>query len=505
MAYRKLRIISTQSDPITADQNLLDFRIPSNLKVEADKSYISLFCKMATTDDQPAAADGTGSANSQQYGGGNGVYNLDVACDVGGGSFVSAPSVSFVKNAHLISSNKGNVEHLRDVNKLRMSLHSLENSYQEDNDTAHIESGRLNDKAWGLVSPFIQTGHPDYGLGASYLEKELRIPLKSIFNICKGSLDTGYLGACDLHLEMDASRINAIDSFNTEVAVFTGANGYGEVDDNTTLGDVSSITLSKEYARIGRREELPFYIGMKILFTAGNIELAGGVQSLVNFERIITQISHVNNKVILGLNLTLGTSVGAGLTGVKVRPLDPPAGGTTLNINRAELILRTNDSLPNENGYEYTTYTLEKDQGGGATSFSKQYECEPESINLLVHTPETAGGLLSNLRQDKQRVSINNKETTNRDVNRHTPLYNSQLNRYALNSGIMVKSLAQTKNKIDYDSATPSLHDNPNSEMWIYEPLPQTPDLKLVNIEMTMDAARPLRDVNIFKEVVRTI
>ena len=41
--------------------------------------------------------------------------------------------------------------------------------------------------------------------------------------------------------------------------------------------------------------------------------------------------------------------------------------------------------------------------------------------------------------------------------------------------------------------------------MWIYEPLPQTPDLKLVNIEMTMDAARPLRDVNIFKEVVRTI
>ena len=515
MAYRKLRIVPTQSDPLTEAQNLLDFRIPANLKVEADKSYVSVFCKVSTSDVNQAAADGTGTAASQQFSGGKGVYNVGVVVNTGSAgnqNYPAVKSVSLVKNAHLISANKGNVEHLRDVNKLRLALESLENTFQVEDDQAHVQLGRLDDKAWGCISPLIMTGAASYGQFATYVEKEIRIPLKDIFNICSNNnLDTGYLGALDMHLEMDMSRVVFSSLYNTNNNAFVGANGFGVCDDDATAGDKNSLTLTKAYDFMTHTEECPFYLGQKIQITAGTIQIAaapGGPQDLSNYERIITGISHVNNKVILGLDQTLGTAQAAGILGVRIRPLAPPDTApniTTLSFNRSELVLRVNDSADNESGYEYTTYTLEKDQGGGATSFSKQYECEPESINLMITTPLHAGGILSNLRQNSQRISINNKETTNRDVHRHTPLYNAMLNRYSLNSNIEVKNLAQTKNKINYASATPASHDNPNTEMAIYEPLPQTPQLKLVNVEMNMDAARTLNEINLFKEVVRTI
>jgi len=503
MSEKKIRILPVQADKLTADNNLLDIEIPAGLLVNGVKSYVSLFMKMLFTETNTTA----GATNS----GGSGIYNLDAIINVGDPSKttlteavsnVKVPTVGLVRNANIISSNKGMIENIRDVNALRLSQYSVEKNYNERTGDAHTSFGACTTQPWGYMSPFIDKGNKDYGITSQNLLKEVRIPLSDIFNICKRQdipLDTNYLGKTTIHLELDIRRLFADSGYkDPDADPFIKADvGYGSVTDNAVAGDVTSLALNRKYLN-NNESECPFYIGQRIVVKSGTLDgvnMAGQI-------RKVAGLGFGGNVMSLQLDVKLGTNAAAGVVDLIIIPLAPAT--QSVEIQRTELVICESNASP-MNGYNYSTYTLEKDQGGDVTSFNRQYEIEQEAISLLVHTSTKPNGLLSDVRQNSQRVMIDNEQTTNRDVHRHTPLYNNRLIRYYLNEGIPPHSLAQGKSVNQPVASGEGSVKNPNSEMWIYEPLEQTAKMKLVELDMTMDGSRKLNDIKLFKEVVRQI
>jgi hypothetical protein len=151
----------------------------------------------------------------------------------------------------------------------------------------------------------------------------------------------------------------------------------------------------------------------------------------------------------------------------------------------------------------FTTYSVERDNGAGNTNFKRQYEMEPEAINTIVLIKAHSDAIFSDNTYDGgSRVAINNELTTNRLVDNHTPLYYNQLNKFALNQGKMAQNVigknylrcAPTTNEDDGDAAALA---------YVVEPLPITQNMKLVEFEINDTGG--VNDISIYKEVLKTI
>lgn len=491
MAEKKIRLLPVQTNNLTINNNLLDFHIPEGLKIDGSKSYISLFARLSSTE--------TNADNAPAVTGGDGVHNVDVVIkkdptdtDVN----LRLPPVSLVKNSQLVTANKGLVENIRDVNKLRISQLQLGQDFQNYRSSAHKDLGAITQRVWGYASPLIDFGNRDDGVGAQYLDKEIRIPLGHTANLLqRKNIDTGMLGKTHLHLEMDMERVGTATANNTENGVFD--NDLGVVDNSNIAGDTSSITLTHTYSH-DIEGEMPYYINQKIVVSAGAID---GV-NVVGRERRIVGINVPGNKVILNLDTGLGNVTGAstGVVGLKIRPTLPATAPVV--FNKVEMVLCVVENAEPMNP-QYSTYTTERDNGNGVALLQRQYEIEPEAYNMLVHLSNDAGGLLSNTKPEKTRVVINNQPTTNRDVGLQTPLYYSSLNRYAMNGNIKIKDVSEGIQKRQVNSAAQPFQDNPRTTAYIYEPLPFTSNQKLVELEI--HATNTVKELTIFKEVGRSL
>jgi len=506
MSERKIRILPNQSDNLTSQNNLLDIHIPAGMRIDGPKSYISLIGKLATS----------------TTGGVEGVHNLDVcinngqadnANDLDGGVGTSRvlPTVALVKNAQLISNKKGNLESLRDVNKLRVSQASMMTTFNEKLMNAHTQLGGFSDRPWGYISGFINSGIASYGISAEYIEKEIRIPLDSIYEVFKANnVDTNYLGSLHLHLEMDMDRLRVHTAYKNETgpegnkAFTTGGSadkqGFGVIKNDVTQQVYTAVTLARDYVH-GEHGDCPFYLGQMVELQVGKGTVAGAPVGAGAGRSKVTQISTVAGEVLLGLTPGIDASGGAGgLVDVALIPTVPTAKSFT--VTKVECVLQENDGAPAMNGLDYTTFTTEKDNGNNVQILNRQYETEPEAINLLVHMSAEANGLLSTRRPVRVRVNINNENTTNRDITRHSPIYNDRLSRYVLNQGKKVHSLAQGQRirTGDDNLETPA---ELNTEAWIYEPLPSTGKMNLV--ELDVNAGANIGDIVLFKEVVRSV
>jgi len=506
MSERKIRILPTQAENLTSQNNLLDIHIPAGLMIDGPKSYISLIGKIATT----------------TTGGVEGTHNLDVcinngladtAGDLDGGAGTSRvlPSVALVKNAQLISHNKGNLESLRDVNKLRVSQASINSSHNQKIQHAHTQVGGFSDRPWGYISGFINSGSASYGEFSDYVEKEIRIPLSSIYEVFKANnVDTNYLGGLHIHLEMDMDRLRLHTAYKNETGAngnraFTEGNandkqGFGVLVNDNTQGVITSVTLARDYVH-NKLQDCPFYLGQMVELKDGKGTVAGGAVGAGDGRSKITVMGLGGNTVEMTLDPGIDASgAPGGIVDVALIPTPPTAKSFT--VTKVECVLQENDGAPAMNGLEYTTYTTEKDNGNGVNNLNRQYETEPEAVSLLVHMSAEANGLLSTRRPNRVRVNINNENTTNRDITRHTPIYNDRLGRYVMNQGGKVKSLSQGQRIRTGDDDLNNSQDL-NIESWIYEPLPSTGKMNLV--ELDVDAGNPINDIVLFKEVVRSV
>jgi len=157
---------------------------------------------------------------------------------------------------------------------------------------------------------------------------------------------------------------------------------------------------------------------------------------------------------------------------------------------------------------EYTTFTTEKDFGGGTASFKRQYEIEAEAVNVHVCVKSQDGGLYSDCNAlTSFRTSIDNENTTDRNIVPNTPLYYAMLDRAHLNNGRPLESLVE----MDYNRIEPFVINQAVGEKNnIQESLPENGKMKLVEFEINtspvgQNNSAGVTEINIYKEVLRTI
>ena len=493
-----IKIYSVQSEDLSVSQNILDFDIPEGEMYDLSRSHVLLNAKVA--------------CSSTEGGFSTAIFNINGNMKVGavsqGGPYL--PAVSLVKNARMDSQAKGRVEELRDVNLLR-----IDQKVKEESEDAHLAGSYFNvmgintEEAFGAISPLIEVSAEQGSSVQRYLNKQVKIPLSDILNVGKTQVfDTGRLGRCRLNLEM------AMDFFGATNVGFK-ADHYsnaqkknGNVDNIGAGAAEGTFTLEKKYDE-DYQEHIGYYVGMPVVLTGDNNSAGFTINT------VITDITYTPATQKVGITTLVKTPIlaGTGLENGNITPFNADTDlTTTLTLSNAELRLRAlgSNSRPSSapSMLEYTTFTTEKDFGGGTASFKRQYEIEAEAVNVHVCVKSQDGGLYSDCNALLSfRTSIDNENTTDRNIVPNTPLYYAMLDRAHLNNGRPLESLVE----MDYNRISPFVINQAVGEKNnIQESLPENGKMKLVEFEINtspvgQNNSAGVKEINIYKEVLRTI
>ena len=440
-----VKVSSNQGGSFTATNNLVDFDINGGV-YDLSSSYVNLVMSVDTTDN----------------GGGNdGVYipQISILQDDGATSSENNfPNVVLVKNMSLNCANKGQIADIRRVDVLRSNL----NQYM----LSHDERESLKNES------IIQGYSRNHQLNSIFREirKEgdiisvnkqcgVRIPLSDLCNFGKvKQFDTGKYGKTRLHLELNLDRLSvkqylgnsdgnnwsrdATAPHNTMKAI-TVANG----------ADLKTLCTSLVYKNL---EDSPFYVGQYIRIS-GTVEgaYAGGalVNSVKRIEGIVfrrTTATANQGQIELTLNSPLGTTGvpltgGEGYSAVVVDGANWNSG--VVRCDYAELVLeQVSQPQKSSETITYTEFSTEEHNANGTQNFQRQFQIEPECINLFVMKNEDIlskkGDVLS------WRLRLNNEDLTNRPVIWNSPLDMDRINMTLGNSNNMLHNSVQRAQEV---------------------------------------------------------
>jgi len=504
------KVPSNQSDNITNSNNLLDFQIPEG-QFDLSKSYVEI---------KVLAAGGGTSANITAA-----TFNMSAVMDCENGVTTDyVRPISLVKNARLTSESMGRVEEARQVNELRLLLSNF-----EEHQSVHLgtqNTGLMAIKAYeqyGGMSPLIDANKEAGSSAAKYLEKSIKIPVSQIVNVGKSKyFDTSRIGRCNLNLELDRSRLSAVnldsnsDYYNKAAGglcngVFVSdAGGAAKTSGVLGKGDGSGAKVyDSDYM-----EHIPFYIGQPVRLPAANNGTIGGAGIGADVLTVVNDITYneTNGNVTISVADSLGTGATDAIFIEPCKNADLDAATVSLTLNQANLVLHqigaNNQPAEKPSVMNYSVYSVENDSFGNTTSFKRQYEIEPEAINTVVSIPSFSNGILSSKTIDDHRVSVNNELTTDRNVVSYTPLYYHKLNQLGLNMDKSIQNVAQKryKNNSALDKTnqlTGEGRGEINGLSAIYQPLPASQRFKLVEFEI--NDANDINQISIFKELIKSM
>ena len=517
---------------------LADFQIPGGGGSQYDfsSSYININMEVVaspTTDTDSAGVNQPTSALPTD----TALYNNDIALQMGttvNTAFATSCS-TMVRNASIMSQNKGMVESIREVNKLRGLLYNFENDQAEMH--GGLEKfgnfqGRRGPK--NATSSLVQimgsnvdvAGEKDFATKAQGISRDFRIPLSDLFGVGNVKWNGDYFGNTDIHLELEPQRliINQLGG-DEAVTIFDPTPGinltYGAcfnmvaANPSTgllaaagTLGVSQPILAEIPYFDFGL--QFPFYVGQAVQITA-NVAAAGAL----THNRIISAIEYnVSNatasRATPGLQFmriftrtpihTNGTAAGVEVTGILIKALKSDATKDQIRINKAEIVLKEVEGEPGPEGFEYTTYSTESTQGNGQTpTYHKQIVCEPNAQNLVVCSSNT-GDLECGQSWESYRLSINQRDVAgNRDIPYRKPLHWDRCLRFFRNRN-------QTPSNLSFNQlGNIALAQGADQQQKFYpvlETLPLTAGNKIVDLEFNGIVAL---DVTFFKELTKSI
>ena len=280
------------------------------------------------------------------------------------------------------------------------------------------------------------------------------------------------------------------------------------------------ITLGATNAgRMLRLEDVPVFVGQNINIRATNNNNASDLTA-AGVNRVITSITFsrtsagfvdANSGVVqIGFNTALNTNNGGVLgatdsyTGVTLRGVD---NAVSFNCDNASLVLYKLGNPPKVGEITYTEYSTEEHTAGGVTNFQRQFQCEPEAMNLYIfkadeqHSKNEPNGI------QNYRLRIDQEDATDRDVVYRSPLYYDRLNATLNNSKHSVENLDEESREIDVANTrtTQAYYQQANKSLvCVANPLPITPTEKLVQVNI-VSAAATLNNVNLYKELLKTI
>jgi hypothetical protein len=482
-----VRLTAEQTGTITSTQNLLDFHISNDGGViDLSKSYLSLKVRQTTSDTD---------ANIT-----NAVFNHAMTFNVKDNQTDKyIDPVGIIKHASLESQNMGGIESLRDVNVLRLNQKNyFESEEQKLKSQINNVIGVQSNNTWGYISPLIQASAQDMssntgGVASQNIDAEHRVHLKDIWDYCRNDAhSTSKHGQTRMHLEIDFDRLGLDNTAFVSDAFLAANEAYGSIDD---AADSADVVLTRVYD-INYKQAIPYYVGMPIESAAGTI----GGAAHGSIKRRITNITY--NETSGKVTLTLNAAVGGATVGLVIKPAE--ASTKSFTMLNPQLVLYYRGDSPTIEPFQYFTYSSEKDFLGDITPSRTQYEVEADSVGLIIVPKDNAQSLFADKNLLSYRLAVDNKDLTNRSVFKNSSLYFDRLNRYGMNTNKKIEDILGQKLQRAHRDDMRTRGGTIADVFCIFEPLPVSDKIKLVEIELVANAGN-MSHVQIFKEMIKSV
>jgi len=504
-----IKLNSRQGGAFSAAQNLVDFDIPSGLNIDMTKTHLLINCDITN--------DGSSGITCDSL-----LKNNFARDEVN----ALVPAVIMVQNCNLSGDRSGMLEDIRDVNVLKSNMMEYTQDTIEKVCSSYSGFNSINDGNNMQGTAFrelVKSG----STASTNKSHDMKIMMSDLFGLGEHVVSTDKTGALTMHLELDFSSIGFQQSFGNTVndargggywtarerrsaalvadIVSNGALGAtrqaedkGQIAAGTVAGAVYQVT--RDYDSL---EQSPFWVGQQLSI---NYDINGGAAGQ-NEVKTVNNIAFnaANKKISLTLDSALNTGRVTQLDNVSMRGVDSPA--NTLVVNNVTLVVYEDTSGSPVDKIEYKTYTVEKDTENGLTSYSKNFYIEPECANLFICCPDsditggvTAGAYISDLNISTYRLRVNGEDLTNRPIKMNTPEHYDRLGRTFLNMDVPLKSIREKLIKVQNqrlnEGGTPSVK-------MIAECFPVTASAK--QVEVDINSTNGVRNIYLFKEVIRTL
>ena len=517
MTDRIVKLVANQGGPFSQTSNLVDFDIPADGTYDFSKSFVNLYARIDS-------ADGAGPADRSA---GKAVYavNLFNGANTDMSTFVDQMhNICFVKNASLSTQLKGRLEDINRVDVLRQNLDNLTMSRADlaglDHTAAFPVTDTTNRKMGGLFREL----HKEGTAVSRELVAPIKIPLSQLFNL--GSLQqypASKLGKTRIHLELNIDNFNPVASRQAASTAPAAANfaDVTRVATDPTPLPVTSLTSNAPYPLL---EMSNFYVGQRLRI---NSTKTGGAET--TRERIVTGISRsaADDTLTLTFDQAVDTLTGTQTLGTNKVYGYQASPTLTFAIDYAQLVLQKVANPGKEpNIINYTTFSTEQAQGNGATNFQRQFQLEPNAVNVFLMFPakqlDTGAGdahtgkmsfSSSNLTLRAARLRLNNEDLTNRDMQIATAgavshagkalLLHDRLMMALMNGGYRLKNIGLVNpSRTSFTPATQRT--NGRRLTVVANPVPVTPTEKLLQVNLTATTTG-VEDIVLYKQLAQTL
>ncbi len=488
-----IKIPSSQGS-YNAQQNILDFYIPSGGVYNLRDSFIELVCHAESTD--ATFADAVYSIGLRWQ-------NPPVADADTQTHFANA---SIVKNCFMSTETRGMVESLRRVDMLRQNLMILGKSQVEERSDDYLNANTILDprqKAhWGLFSDLNKQGAVD----SQYRDQvPIQIRLGDLMDSCNAvELDTSLTGQVHVQVELNLDKVKGFQSFTNDNNILPRADDFIATADGTQVQSLVFSTGAVTGGTVRRAVPLidcsPYYVAQHIKVSATGV----GVGNLVDVSRKIESIAWNGTSLTLTLNQSLGAVDNAqGYTNYVIQIVDADA--VSVEFDSANVVLRQVANPQGMRQIAFNTYALEEDNGNDQTSFRKQYQLPGEATNVMVMFPSENDDINSrNNDLNSFRLAINNKFLTDRDVTVDSPLYYNQLASTVQNMGFSPRNLQQNPGNGVQNTGEGDNWTDPGKNVYVANYLqPQQAD-KMLNLDLTAGGTG-VKKLAIYSQVPRLL
>ena len=480
-----IKLNSNQGGPFTANQNLVDFEIPSDGVYNLRDSYITLNVKVDVTETETAS--------------GQGIYVTNLEWATGGTDHPKFQNVTLVKNCSMSCARRGQIENLRRVDILRQNMATLTKNQRTRFDESYLAANQLinpiNGGQFGIAQDITKEGSQK----SRNLEiVPVQIALHDLFDFCHTpEYDTMKAGATRVHLELNVDKISAVQSNLRS----SWANAdFKLMNDVTATADGEEVTSLVVTQKVPSLNVSPFYVGQKLEVSGDNNGLA-----ITPTNAVIKSISRTSAGV---MTLTFENSiVTLATTGHVFNNIEVDVvafASATVEFSFAEIALKRVMNPMGMDEIDYSTFSTDESNGNSLTSYQRQFQVEPEAVNVLVMFPSPDDDLLSvNNDVNSFRFRINNHDASDRDISVNGPLYYDRLGMTLGNMGMRLRGLAQNAGCPSETSDWDSVYEKAGLKITVLaNPLPQTMNEKNLQVNISAGGSG-VQKLALFKELPR--
>jgi hypothetical protein len=268
----------------------------------------------------------------------------------------------------------------------------------------------------------------------------------------------------------------------------------------TATADGEEVTSLVVTQKVPTLNVSPFYVGQKLEVSGDNNGVA-----ITPTNAVIKSISRTSAGV---MTLTFENSiVTLATTGHVFNNIEVDVvafASATVEFSFAEIALKRVMNPMGMDEIDYSTFSTDESNGNSLTSYQRQFQVEPEAVNVLVMFPSPFDDLLSvNNDVNSFRFRINNHDATDRDVSKDSPLYYDRLGMTLGNMGERLRGLAQNAGTPSEISDWDSVYEKAGAKITVLaNPLPQTMNEKNLQVNISAGGSG-VQKLALFKELPR--